>query len=156
MSDISLKIMNRDLCHLLYKEWQNDVSIYMDMSLYKPYVYDSNQVDKYFTSKTSSDRIMFAIMLDDKPIGELQLKKINILKKECTLSIHMQNDYVKGKGYGSLAIHLAIEYAFDELGMNVIKADAVTKNVRSQHVLEKVGFCFVEECNGFKYYEMKK
>lgn len=156
MSDISLKIMNRDLCHLLYKEWQNDVSIYMDMSLYKPYVYDSNQVDKYFTSKTSPDRIMFAIMLDDKPIGELQLKKINILKKECTLSIHMQNDYVKGKGYGSLAIYLAIEYAFDELGMNVIKADAVTKNVRSQHVLEKVGFCFVEECNGFKYYEMKK
>lgn len=41
------------------------------------------------------------IMLGDKAIGELQLKCIDHDKKECTLSIHMQNDAVKGKGYGT-------------------------------------------------------
>lgn len=36
--------------------------------------------------------------------------------------------------------------------MKAVNADAVLKNVRSQHVLEKVGFEFVREDDTFKYY----
>lgn len=82
-------------------------------------------------------------MIANKPIGEVQLKQIDYGKKECTLSIHMQNDAVKGKGYGTKAEQLAIEYAFKELGMNAVNADSVKKNARSQHVMEKVGFKLV-------------
>lgn len=104
--------MTRELCHELYKGWSNDESIYMDMSLFKPYVYDKASVDRYFDSKNEPSRIVFAIMFDDKPIGELQLKQINREKAECTLSIHMQNDSVKGKGYGTQAECMVVKYAF--------------------------------------------
>ena len=66
---------------------------------------------------------MFAIMLGDTVVGELQLKQIDHDKKECTLSIHMQNDAVKGKGYGTQAERLAVKIAFDELGMAAVNAD---------------------------------
>ena len=153
---IELKQMTRPLCHELYKRWCNDASIYMDMSLFKPYSYDKASVDRYFDSKNEPSRVMFAIMLDDKPIGELQLKKIDREKAECTLSIHMQNDTVKEKGYGTQAERIAVKYAFDKLGMVAVNADTIIKNTRSQHVLEKVGFHTVGEDGAFKYYRMER
>ena len=104
MPTIQLKAMTRELCHELYKHWTNDASIYMDMHLFQPYVYDEAAVNRYFDMKgQDASRRLFAIMLGDKVIGELQLKQIDHDKKECSLSIHMQNDAVKGKGYGTQA-----------------------------------------------------
>ena len=152
MEEILLCVMTRELCHELYKSWENDPALYNDMDLFAPYHYDKDTVNKYFDSKQNSDRVLFAIMKDGKPIGELQLKRIDMESKECTLSIHMQNDAVKGRGYGTCAEKLALEYAFDVLGMAAVNADTVIKNTRSQHVLEKVGFQYVGEKDGFKYY----
>ena len=81
---IELKKMTRALCHELYRDWSSDSSICMDMSLFKPYVYDQASVDRYFDAKNEPTRILFAIMLDGRPIGELQLKRIDWEKAECT------------------------------------------------------------------------
>ena len=140
MNEISLCIMTRELCHELYKGWENDPAIYMDMDLFTQYKYDESAVNSYFDSKQNLSRVVFAIMKDSEPIGEIQLKQIDRENKECTLSIHMQNDTVKGYGYGTRAEQLALKYAFDTLGMVAVNADTVVKNTRSQHVLEKVGF----------------
>ena len=146
MQTIQLKAMTRELCHELYRHWTNDASIYMDMRLFRPYVYDEVAVNRYFDAKgQDASRRLFAIMLGDTVVGELQLKQIEHDKKECTLSIHMQNDAVKGKGYGTQAERLAVKIAFDELGMAAVNADTVMKNTRSQRVLEKAGFRFVGE-----------
>ena len=157
MQTIQLKAMTRELCHELYRHWTNDASIYMDMRLFRLYVYDEVAVNRYFDAKgQDASRRLFAIMLGDTVVGELQLKQIEHDKKECTLSIHMQNDAVKGKGYGTQAERLAVKIAFDELGMAAVNADTVMKNTRSQHVLEKAGFRFVGEDGTFKYYRIER
>lgn len=156
MEKISLQIMSRDQCHELYKRWENDPAIYMDMSLFSRYQYDAAAVDRYYDAKQVLSRILFAILKDGKPIGELQLKQIDLQKKECTLSIHMQNDTEKGKGYGSAAEQIALKYAFTVMGMVAVNADTLIKNTRSQHVLEKVGFRFIKEENGFRFYRCER
>lgn len=153
---IELKKMTRALCHELYRDWHSDASICADMSSFKPYSYDSASVDRYFDAKSEPSRILFAIVLDGRPIGELQLKRIDREKSECTLSIHMQNDAVKGKGYGTQAERLAVKYAFEELGMRAVNADTILKNTRSQHVLEKAGFQPVGESDAFRYYRIER
>lgn len=155
MGEVSLCRMTRELCHELYRDWQNDPAIYMDMEQFEPYRYSEAAVDRYFASKQIPSRVFFAIMNDGRPIGELQLKSIDRERGECTLSIHLQNDSVKGHGYGTAAEKLALQYAFDTLGMHVVNADTVLKNTRSQHVLEKVGFQYVAEKDGFKYYRCR-
>ena len=40
--------------------------------------------------------------------------------------------------------------------MAAVNADAVRKNTRSQHVLEKVGFRLIAEDDLFKYYRMER
>lgn len=155
MENIYLYVMTRELCHEFFKNFENDPDIFMDMDLFSKYEYDKSAVDKYFDSKQNPNRVLLAVMKDDKPIGEIQLKNIDNRSKECTLSIHMQNDTVKGQGYGTYAEKLALEYAFGKLGMNAVNADTVIKNKRSQHVLEKVGFQYIKEENGFRYYRFE-
>lgn len=152
MEDISLCVMTRKLCHELFRKWENDPDIYMNMDQFTAYQYDEGLVDRYFDAKQDPSRVLLAIMRDGAPIGEVQLKRIDREHKECTLSIHMQSDAVKGRGYGTCAERLAVRYAFQVLGMTAVNADAIAKNRRSQHVLEKVGFQFVREEKGFRYY----
>ena len=156
MEDISLCVMTRELCHKLFQRWQNDPAIYMDKAQFTEYHYDPKAVDNYFDTKQESSRVLLVIVKDKEPIGEIQLKRIDRDRKECTLSIHMQNDTVKGHGYGAAAERLAVEYAFDVLGLNAVNADCLVTNERSQHVLEKVGFRFLKEENEFRYYRYER
>lgn len=154
--EITLEPMTRELCRRLFSGWQNDSAIYADISLFRPYVYDEAAVDRYFDSKQVPSRVLLAIMLAGEPIGEVQLKRIDREKGECNLSIHMKNDGFKGRGFGTEAERLAVDYAFSTLGLCAVNADTVKKNTRSAHVLEKVGFKRIGEDEGFFYYRLEK
>ena len=145
---VSLKPMTRQMCHEFYKNFQNDPAI----GHYYEYVYTPEIADRYFDNNSVVDRKLFAIMVGDKIVGECKLKNIDLQKRECSMGIHLQNDAVKEKGYGTQAERLILQYAFNELGMVAVNADAALKNTRSQHVLEKVGFCYTHEDDTFKYY----
>jgi len=148
--------MNRELCHRLYQDWENDPAIYMEGQEFFTYHYDEGSVNKRFDRQQTEDRRYFAILLNEEIIGEVLLKSIDFQQKSCVLSIHLQNDEVKGKGYGTEAERLAIAYAFDELGMETVFADVLKKNLRSQHILHKLGFTQVNEDEQFVYYQLKK
>ena len=156
MSEISLIPMTRELCHEFYKGFQNDPAICMDMSQFKEYEYIAEKVERYFDENSTSSRRLFVIMVDGQMVGECKLKYIDFDKRECSAGIHLRNDSVKGKGYGTEAERLLLRYAFDELGMVAVNADAVLKNTRSQHVMEKVGFRYVREDETFKYYRCER
>ena len=68
----------------------------------------------------------------------------------------MMNDSVKGKGYGTQAEKLAVDYAFDVLGAESIFAESLIKNTRSQHIMEKIGFKYFGEEDGFRQYRLEK
>ena len=145
---VSLKPMTRQMCHEFYKNFQNDPAI----GHYYEYLYTPEIADRYFDTNSVTDRKLFAIMVGDRIVGECKLKNIDHEKRECSMGIHLQNDAVKGKGYGTQAERLILQYAFEELGMVAVNADAALKNTRSQHVLEKVGFRYTHEDDTFKYY----
>ena len=95
-------------------------------------------------------------MLAGEPIGEVKLWDIDREKRECKLGIHMQSDAVKGRGFGTRAEQLAVEYAFRELGLDRVLADAILKNTRSQHVLQKAGFRFLSQDGIYRWYVIDK
>lgn len=155
-NNISLIPMTKELCRQYYKDFETDSNIYMDMKYYKPFVYSDSWVDSYYNRQIEKKRVFLAIMYEQNPVGEIFLKDIDNEKRECTLSIHLQNDIFKGRGIGTQAEKLALRYAFDELGMSAVNADVVLKNKRSQHVLEKIGFQFIKQEGIFKYYRYEK
>ena len=135
-----------------YKEFTKDPDTYMDLSKLTPYVYSDEWCERYIDRQISMNHILMAIMLREEPIGEVILKNIDYRKKCCTLSIHLQNDSRKNKGYGTEAERLALEYAFNKMKMETVFADAIMKNTRSQRVLEKVGFVETHRDGTFIHY----
>ena len=152
MSTVSIQPMTRQMCHEFYKGFQNDPAI----GHYYEYVYSPEIADRYFDKNSVPDRKLFAILADGVIVGECKLKDIDYDKCECSMGIHLQNDSVKEKGYGTQAERLILKLAFEELGMVAVNADAALKNTRSQHVLEKVGFGYTHKDDTFKYYRCEK
>lgn len=156
MDNIKLCKMTKTVARRYFKGFETDPVLFMDMSKYQPYVYSEERADAYYERQIRLGREYLAILADEEPIGEIILKNIDPEKRCCTLSIHLQNDSVKNKGYGTQAEILALEYAFKELGTETVYADAVLKNRRSQHVLEKVGFTQTHSDETFRYYRCDK
>ena len=150
--NICLCKMTKELCRAYFRDFVNDPNVYEDLSQFRAYEYSDSHVDEYWQKQQSLDRSYLAIMLDEKPIGEIIFKSIDRNARTCTLSIHLQNDNVKNQGYGTRAEILALDFAFRELNLISVYADAIHKNRRSQHVLEKAGFCYTHEDETFKYY----
>ena len=149
---VSIKPMTRQMCHEFYQKFQNDPAI----GHYYEYIYNPERADRYFDTNSVPDRKLFAILAGDEIVGECKLKNIDFQKQECSLGIHLRDDSVKEKGYGTQAERLILQYAFEELGMVAVNADAALKNTRSQHVLEKVGFRYIREDETFRYYRCEK
>ena len=156
MEEITLIPMGRELCHAFYRGFVNDPDIFMDMGKFYEFKYDPKWVDDYFDRQASRGRVLFAVMLEGKPIGEVKLWDIDRENRECKLGIHMQSDAVKGRGFGTRAERLAVEYAFRELGMDRVLADVILKNTRSQHVLQKAGFRFLRQEGDYRWYVCDK
>ncbi|WP_234121640.1 GNAT family N-acetyltransferase [Clostridium hydrogenum] len=149
---IILKPLTRELCHEIYKKYVAD-----PMMTDETYEYSVEKVDVYFNERAKDPkRRIFAIIVNEIAIGEVQIKYIDNIIKKGNLGIHLVNDSVKGKGYGTEAEKLMIQYAFEELGLNTMYADAVLRNTRSQHIMRKLGFQYICEDEVFKYYELKK
>ena len=94
---ISLLPMTREMCHSFYKAFRNDPAIFMDMSKFAEYVYTTEKVDRYFDDNNLPSRRLFAIIADDKIVGECKLKYIDFEKRECSAGIHLLDDSVKEK-----------------------------------------------------------
>jgi RimJ/RimL family protein N-acetyltransferase len=137
-------------CHEFYKEYVADPAM-----TYETYTYDVKEINRYFQNKVlDSSRFFFAIGHNDKTVGELQLKQIDMEKLCGTLSIHLVNDSFKGKGYGTEAQRLLIDYAINTLGLRTIYAEAIHRNHRSKHVLEKLGFEHLYDDDSLAYYKL--
>ncbi len=152
---VALLPMTAEMYHAYFKAYRNDPDLYIDGDGFAPYVYDPKKVDRYIRRQIGLKRKCFAIMCGAEMAGELILKDIE--PGRCaTLSISMKGPEYKDRGIGTQAETLAIAYAFGELEVSVLYADAVLTNARSRHVLEKVGFVETGRDGTFVYYCMRK
>lgn len=138
-----------DRCHAFFKDYVADPAMTYDI-----YTYDKDEVDRYYQNKVlDTSRIFFAICHNDNTVGEIQIKRIDKEKLCGTLSISLVNDGFKGKGYGTEAQKLLIDYAINTLGLKIIYADAVHRNNRSKHILQKLGFEHLYDDDALAYYK---
>lgn len=156
MTNIRLCKMTKELCRAYHQDFAFDPDIFMDMTHFSTYHYSQQHADAHWQRQHDLRREHLAILLNDTVIGEIVLKNIDQEKKCCTLGIHLVNDSVKNKGFGTRAEILALQYAFNQLEMNTVFADAILKNTRSQHVLTKVGFEETHADDSFRYYRCDK
>lgn len=153
---LTLQPMTKALARQFYSEFVMDPDLFLDPKDYKPYVYSPEFCDVRVQRYAALGRIYMAVMLDGKPIGEVVLKEIDREQKCCTMGISLVNDQYKNQGIGTAAEKQTLRYAFEQMGMETVYADALITNLRSRHVLEKVGFRETHANAQFAYYQCDK
>ena len=150
---ISFVKMSRAVAETYFKDFAFDPAVFLDGQAVKIFEYSDAWLDSYLVRH--KDNVHLAIIHCGKPIGEILFKHMDYSKHTAVLSIHLQNDSVKEKGYGTEAVGLAVEYAFNVLHLQVLHADVNKNNSRSIHVLEKAGFQYIKEDEYFCYYDIR-
>lgn len=142
-----LRMMTRDEYHAFQKDYVPDPI--MDP---EPYRYDERRTDERYDRLLSRQAWYPELGIfrsDDTPIGMLNIKRIDPQASRCELGIVLQSDRYKERGYGTEAFSLALQYAFETLGLQTVYADTTASNIRMRRILEKLGFeCFlrIEGC----------
>lgn len=154
-SGVYLLPMTAEMYHAYFKEYQNDPDLYIDKNAFTPYTYDEDKVNRYIQRQTKLKRIPLAIMHSDEMVGELIIKDI-VPGEHATMGLALKNAKYKDRGYGTQAERLAIAYVFQILDIPTLYADSIVSNIRSQHVLEKVGFRLINQDGTFKYYRIDR
>lgn len=96
----------------------------------------------YAQIKTDINRVWFTVVLkeNDHIIGEAGLLRIFYPWRTADLSIILGDKFYWGKGYGSEAILLLMDYAFGSLALHRLSIGVVGFNERALKFYEKVGF----------------
>lgn len=90
----------------------------------------------------AEDRVDLAIVSRDggRMVGEVVLNDIDTRNLHASFRISLSAPAHFGKGYGSEASSLMLDYAFGELNLNRVSLEVYSFNPRAQHVYEKLGF----------------
>lgn len=92
--------------------------------------------------KNNPDYIFLAIISKDKNrhIGNIKLGPISRIHNFADVGIIIGQKLFLGKGIGSEAISIVVDYAFNKLNLHKLTAGAYAKNIASIKAFEKAGF----------------
>jgi ribosomal-protein-alanine N-acetyltransferase len=125
-----------------YFNWLNDreVTRFLNSGVFPNTV---EQMEEYYRNIVlSADNAMFAIIdkESDEHIGNIKLGPIDWLMRIAPLGIMIGNKECWGKGYGTEAIRLVLDYAFNRLNLHKVIAGIVAIHQASIRAFEKGGF----------------
>ena len=73
-------------------------------------------------------------------VGNCGLKHIDMNKRYCEMWIYLGENDCYGKGYGTAAVALLLQYVFDELKMEAVGLYVTGDNHAARRIYEKNGF----------------
>lgn len=123
-----------------YAKWINDleVNIYLTSA---PKIY-SVQKEREILERMCKEGYNFAIIDSEKEklIGNIGLEDVDLLDRKAVLGIFIGDKEYWGKGYGTEAIELLLDFSFNILNMNSIMLLVKAFNKRAIRCYEKCGF----------------
>ena len=96
----------------------------------------------YDRAATSEDETVFTIYERTawRPIGSTALHDINHLHRTAMFGILIGEPECRGKGYGTEATRLVLDYAFTALGLHNVMLQVFEFNLAGQRAYHKAGF----------------
>ena len=123
-----------------YCGWLNDSEINQYLETRQSTIDD---LKKYIRKQLADPNSFFVGIFDkenDKHIGNIKLEPIDWENKKAIFGILLGDNAYWGRGIGSEATELIIDYAFNSLGLAEIELGVIAENLRAIRSYEKVGF----------------
>lgn len=91
-------------------------------------------------SDSSSVLLLIALRENDQVIGDVQIGGIDRNNRNAYIRIAIDSSTFQGKGFGSEALLLMLDYGFGILNLHRIELNVFAFNERAIHTYEKLGF----------------
>ncbi|TKI58847.1 GNAT family N-acetyltransferase [Brevibacillus antibioticus] len=101
------------------------------------------QIHQYIANKgqdSSSVLLLICLCENDQVIGDVQIGDIDSKNRNAFIRISIDQNAYQGKGYGSEALLLMLDYGFGILNLHRIELNVFAFNERAIHTYEKLGF----------------
>ncbi|MDG5471388.1 GNAT family protein [Jeotgalibacillus sp. ET6] len=131
-------------CHAEnYHKWRNDMDVMVstNLSLDLNTMDDTRSfVENVLMSSTSSKSYIIVDREDEIPVGITSLINIDSKNRNAEAIIDIGEKEYWGKGYGSEAFSLLLNYAFQELNLHRVSLKVFSFNEKAINLYKKLGF----------------
>jgi UDP-4-amino-4,6-dideoxy-N-acetyl-beta-L-altrosamine N-acetyltransferase len=136
---ISLRKITKEDLKILLK-WRNTESIWKNNTQFV--LLNSKDQIKWYNeiNQKKSNRVMFIINYNQKPIGVCGLIHLNKVKKSADIAIIIGETKFQNKGIGKKCLKQLLEYGFIKLDMHRITAEVLEFNINSREFFYKMNF----------------
>jgi len=139
-STIYLRALEREDAPL-FVTWLNDPEVTQTLNVYRPVDLTSEEEFIATIPKSEHDFVFgVAIRATDRLIGTTGLHDIDWKNRHAAFGINIGAKPEWGKGYGTEAAALTVQYAFETLNLHRVRLLVFESNARAIRTYEKVGF----------------
>jgi RimJ/RimL family protein N-acetyltransferase len=138
---VALGPLRRDLLPL-YQRWINDLDTTRTLDLPPRPMTMEKELDWYDRQSKTEDDVPFTIYEREtlRPIGNTGLHGVDHRNRSATFGILIGEPECRGKGYGTEATRLMLDYAFTALGLHNVMLTVFEFNPAGIRAYEKAGF----------------
>ena len=122
-----------------FTEWLNDFQV-TDYTQRSANVMTLQAESEYLNNSKEEYAMVIVTKDEDKMIGTVSIEQINFINRTGTLGIFIGDKDYRDKGYGTEAIKLILEYAFQYINLNNVMLTVMSYNDRAKRCYEKCGF----------------
>lgn len=149
ISDIYIRPLREEDSQISYR-WRNDPEVW-EYTGSKPDKEITLDIEKEWVKsvlpRTGEKRFAICLKVTDEYIGNVQLTGINSYEAEFHIFIGEKKYW--GKGFGTIATKLIVEYAFEELKLQCVYLLVKKQNAAAIRSYEKAGFHKVIETDDY-------
>lgn len=133
-------LTSKDLEQVL--EWHNDAELYSTLGSHFRFVSPEAEAEWFQRITQARDQVNLAICLNEskKHIGNIYLRNIDWVARNCELHTFIARPEHRGKGYGCTAVQMVVKHAFEDLGLARIYLHVLAKNSPAIAMYQKCGF----------------
>ena len=137
---VALGPLRRELLPL-YQRWINDFGAIRNMGTPRPLTHEQ-EVAWYDRAATATDECEFTIyeLATWRPVGNTGLHRIDHRNRTAEFGIIIGEADCRGKGYGTEAARLMLDYGFTALGLFNVMLRVHAFNLAGQRAYQKAGF----------------
>jgi len=141
-SRIYLRPLEREDLNEKYLSWLNDpeVNRYLESGIFP---YTGGKLEKFYEQVTESSNQAILAIIDketEQHVGNVKLGPINWFHRKATFGMLIGEREFWGKGIGTEATRLMVEYGFYRLNLNRIDLGVYAEHEAAIHTYDKVGF----------------
>ena len=121
------------------RQWRNDPAV-------SKWMYTNHEIGEaehnawFDTMMVDASKVYWKVVVDGVAVGAIFLTGISAPEKSCEWGMYLADVDVRGKGVAQAACALSFRHAFTDLGMKVVKCEAVAQNEDAIGLYESVGY----------------